>query len=110
MLAHLNSEIEESKKNEKSILNEEYSTQISSSSPSQTYLNKTNENSSDEDCYQKNSICDEMFNMLQNDISQANRANECKLFRNYNYLSIDDNEKESLSLAYYDINFSGAFC
>ena len=51
-----------------------------------------------------------MFNMLQNDISQANRANECKLFRNYNYLSIDDNEKESLSLAYYDINFSGAFC
>lgn len=110
MLAHLPNEVDDSKKNEKSILNEEYSTQISSSSPSQTYLNKANENSIDENCYQKNSICDEMFNMLQNDIRQANRINECKLFRNYSNLSIEDNEKESLSLACYDINFSGAFC
>ena len=90
MLSHLDS-------SEKKSVTEEISTEISVSSSGNV---KKEDTSNDDDYYHKNSICDEMFNMLQNDIKKK----ESHLFCG-ELLS----ERESC-LGYDEVNFLGVFC
>lgn len=81
---------------EKKSINEEISTEVTSSS------NLKNEDASiDDDYYHKNSLCDEMFTLLQNDIKKKESHLFCSEFLS---------EKESCVLGYDEVNFLGAFC
>ena len=98
LLSHLSTVVEDSKRKQ-SVLSEESSTNISSSISMMSNITK----SPFEEYFNKNSICDEIFNMLQNDMNN-NRNNRCKLFECNDIVS-DENDKESCCLATFDINF-----
>lgn len=98
LLSHLSTVVEDSKRKQ-SVLSEESSTNISSSISMMSNITK----SPFEEYLNKNSICDEIFNMLQNDMNNSNRNNRCKLFECNDIVS-DENDKESC-LATFDINF-----
>ena len=102
LLSHLSTEVEDSKRKQ-SVLSEESSTNISSSLSMMSSMTKS-PFEMNEEYFNKNSICDEIFNMLQNDMNNSNRNNRCKLFECNDIVS-DENDKESCCLATFDINF-----
>ena len=103
LLSHLSTVVEDSKRKQ-SVLSEESSTNISSSISMMSNITKSPFEMNDEEYLNKNSICDEIFNMLQNDMNNSNRNNRCKLFECNDIVS-DENDKESCCFATFDINF-----
>ena len=103
LLSHLSTVVEDSKRKQ-SVLSEESSTNISSSISMMSNITKSPFEMNDEEYLNKNSICDEIFHMLQNDMNNSNRNNRCKLFECNDIVS-DENDKESCCLATFDINF-----
>ena len=103
LLSHLSSEVEDSKRKQ-SVLSEESSTSISSSLSMVSNMTRSPFEMCEEEYSNKNSICDEIFNMLQNDMNNSNRNNRCKLFECSDIVS-EENDKESCCLATFDINF-----